>query len=65
MEDFLSFSEHYHFVPVFCNVEAGHEKNNVENSLINYNKELLKLCDQDAHRPHYRKEATVYGEIII
>lgn len=74
--DFLRFSEHYHFVPVFCNVDAGHEKGNVENkvgyhrrnllvpvphlaSLTNYNKELLKQCDQDAQRAHYRKEATI------
>ena len=29
-DDFLRFSEHYRFEAVFCNVEAGHEKGNVE-----------------------------------
>jgi transposase len=75
-EDFLRFKEHYRFEPVFCNVEAGHEKGNVEGkvgyhrrnllvpvprftNLIEYNKELLKQCDRDAEREHYRKEATI------
>lgn len=75
-EDFLRFKEHYRFEPVFCNVEAGHEKGNVESkvgyhrrnllvpvprftSLTEYSKELLKQCDRDAEREHYRKEATI------
>lgn len=29
-DDFIRFSEHYRFEAVFCNVEAGHEKGNVE-----------------------------------
>lgn len=74
--DFLRFQEHYRFEPVFCNVDAGHEKGNVEGkvgyhrrnllvpvprfaSLIEYNKDLFKQCDQDAEREHYRKEATI------
>jgi transposase len=74
--DFLRFQEHYRFEPVFCNVDAGHEKGNVEGkvgyhrrnilvpiphfaSLTEYNKELLKECDRDAEREHYRKEATI------
>ena len=75
-EDFLRFQEHYRFEAVFCNVEAGHEKGNVEGkvgyhrrnllvpiprftSLTEFNKELLKKCDLDAARDHYRKEATI------
>jgi transposase len=75
-DDFLRFSEHYRFEAVFCNVEAGHEKGNVESkvgyhrrnwlvpvphfeSLHDYNQELLKSCDLDADREHYRKDATI------
>jgi transposase len=32
-DDFLRFSEHYGFEAVFCNVEAGHEKGNVESKV--------------------------------
>jgi transposase len=32
-DDFLRFSEHYRFEAVFCNVEAGHEKGNVESKV--------------------------------
>jgi transposase len=75
-DDFLRFSEHYRFEAVFCNVEAGHEKGNVEGKvgyhrrnwlvpvprferLIEFNQGLLKTCDLDAEREHYRKEATI------
>lgn len=75
-KDFLRFQEHYRFAAVFCNIDAGHEKGNVENkvgyhrrnmlvpvprfeSLIEYNKDLLKRCEMDAEREHYRKEATI------
>ena len=75
-DDFLRFSEHYRFEAVFCNVEAGHEKGNVESKvgyhrrnwlvpvprferLADFNQELLKSCDQDAEREHYRKDATI------
>ena len=76
--DFLRFREHYRFDSVFCNVEAGHEKGNVESKvgyhrrnwlvpvprferLTEFNQELLKTCDADAEREHYRKEATIAG----
>jgi transposase len=75
-DDFLRFSEHYGFEAVFCNVEAGHEKGNVESKVgyhrrnwlvpvphferVNdFNQELLKTCDLDADREHYRKDATI------
>ena len=75
-DDFLRFSEHYRFEAVFCNVEAGHEKGNVEGkvgyhrrnwlvplprfeSLAGYNQGLLKTCDADGEREHYRKEGTI------
>jgi transposase len=73
---FLRFCEHYRFEAVFCNVEAGHEKGNVESkvgyhrrnwlvplprfeNLKDYNQELLKSCDRDAAREHYRKDTTI------
>jgi len=78
---FRRFQEHYRFEAVFCNVEAGHEKGNVENKvgyhrinllvpvpsfnrLEEYNQDLLKRCDQDASREHYRKEATI-AELFV
>ena len=75
-DEFLRFSEHYRFEAVFCNVEAGHEKGNVESKvgyhrrnwlvpvprferLTEFNQEMLKTCDLDGEREHYRKEATI------
>ena len=75
-DEFLRFSEHYRFEAVFCNVEAGHEKGNVEGKvgyhrrnwlvpvprfekLTEFNQEMLKTCDLDGEREHYRKEATI------
>jgi len=75
-DDFIRFSEHYRFEAVFCNVEAGHEKGNVESKvgyhrrnwlvpvprferLSDFNQDLLKTCDMDAERDHYRKDATI------
>lgn len=75
-DDFLRFCEHYRFEAVFCNVEAGHEKGNVESKvgyhrrnwlvpvphfqrLSEFNRDLLKTCDADSAREHYRKDATI------
>jgi len=75
-DDFLRFCEHYRFEAVFCNIEAGHEKGNVEGKvgyhrrnwlvpvprferLSDFNQELLKTCDLDGEREHYRKDATI------
>jgi transposase len=75
-DDFMRFCEHYRFEAVFCNVDAGHEKGNVESKvgyhrrnwlvpiprferLDEFNQEMLKTCDLDAEREHYRKDATI------
>lgn len=75
-EGFIRFMEHYQFEAVFCNVDSGNEKGNVEGkvgyhrrnmlvpvprfeSLAEFNKELLKECENDADREHYRKDATI------
>ena len=74
--DFQRFKQHYGFDMVFCNLNAGHEKGNVESKvgyhrrnflapppsferLSDFNKELLKMCDDDRKREHYRKNATI------
>ena len=75
-DDFLRFMQHYRFDAAFCNVNAGHEKGNVEakvgyhrrnllvpvpelHSLTEYNKKLLKECDIDSQREHYRINSTI------
>lgn len=75
-DDFVRFMEHYRFESAFCNVEAGHEKGNVErkvgyhrsnmlvpvpefHSLKEFNEQILKRCDEDSQREHYRKDATI------
>lgn len=40
-DDFLRFKEHYRFEAVFCNVDAGHEKGNVENKVGYHRRNLL------------------------
>jgi transposase len=40
-DDFLRFKEHYRFEAAFCNVEAGHEKGNVENKVGYHRRNLL------------------------
>jgi transposase len=40
-EDFLRFQEHYRFEAVFCNVDAGHEKGNVESKVGYHRRNLL------------------------
>ena len=42
-DDFLRFSEHYRFEAVFCNVEAGHEKGNVERHLMHFDSQKISL----------------------
>ncbi len=40
-DDFLRFMEHYCFEAAFCNVEAGHEKGNVENKVGYHRRNML------------------------
>ena len=40
-DDFLRFQEHYRFEAVFCNVDAGHEKGNVESKVGYHRRNLL------------------------
>ncbi|HHV95274.1 MAG TPA: IS21 family transposase [Clostridiaceae bacterium] len=40
-DDFVRFMEHYRFEAVFCNVDAGHEKGNVENKVGYHRRNML------------------------
>lgn len=40
-EDFMRFMEHYRFEADFCNVDAGHEKGNVENKVGYHRRNML------------------------
>ncbi len=40
-DDFLRFKEHYRFEAAFCNVEAGHEKGNVESKVGYHRRNML------------------------
>lgn len=40
-DDFLRFKEHYRFESAFCNVEAGHEKGNVEGKVGYHRRNML------------------------
>jgi len=40
-DDFLRFQEHYRFEAAFCNVEAGHEKGNVEGKVGYHRRNML------------------------
>lgn len=55
-EDFLRFMEHYRFEAVFCNVEAGHEKGNVESKVGYHRRNLLVPVPQFASLSQYNRE---------
>jgi len=40
-DDFLRFTEHYRFEAAFCNVDAGHEKGNVEGKVGYHRRNML------------------------
>ena len=40
-DDFLRFMEHYRFEAAFCNLDAGHEKGNVENKVGYHRRNML------------------------
>ena len=55
-EDFLRFKEHYGFTPVFCNVEAGHEKGNVESKVGYHRRNLLVPVPRITSLAEFNKE---------
>lgn len=55
-EVFLRFREHYRFEAVFCNVEAGHEKGNVENKVGYHRRNLLVPVPSFTSLKEYNRE---------
>lgn len=54
--DFLRFQEHYRFEAIFCNVEAGHEKGNVESKVGYHRRNLLVPRPNIASLKEYNQE---------
>jgi transposase len=54
--DFLRFMEHYRFESVFCNIEAGHEKGNVENKVGYHRHNLLVPVPHFGSLTDYNRE---------
>jgi transposase len=55
-EDFLRFQEHYRFTPVFCNIEAGHEKGNVEGKVGYHRRNMLVPVPHFTSLTEFNKE---------
>ena len=55
-EEFLRFQEHYRFETVFCNVEAGHEKGNVESKVGYHRRNLLVPVPRFTDLARYNQE---------
>jgi len=55
-DDFLRFMEHYRFEAAFCNVEAGHEKGNIENKVGYHRRNLLVPVPRFKSLSEFNKE---------
>lgn len=55
-DDFLRFMEHYQFEAAFCNVEAGHEKGNIENKVGYHRRNLLVPVPRFKSLSEFNKE---------
>lgn len=53
--DFLRFQEHYRFEAIFCNLDAGHEKGNVENKVGYHRRNLLVPVPRFTSLAEYNK----------
>ena len=56
-DDFIRFSEHYRFEAVFCNVEAGHEKGNVESKVGYHRRNWLVPVPRFEKLSEFNREA--------
>lgn len=54
--DFLRFQEHYRFEAVFCNLDSGHEKGNVENKVGYHRRNLLVPIPRFSCLAEYNQE---------
>lgn len=55
-EDFVRFMEHYRFETAFCNVNAGHEKGNVEGKVGYHRRNMLVPVPQFESLAEFNKE---------
>jgi transposase len=55
-DDFLRFKEHYRFEAVFCNVNAGHEKGNIEAKVGYYRRNMLVPVPRFGNLTEFNKE---------
>lgn len=55
-DDFIRFKEHYRFNAAFCNVEAGHEKGNVESKVGYHRRTLLVPVPRFTSLKEWNKE---------
>lgn len=55
-DDFLRFKEHYRFESAFCNVEAGHEKGNVEGKVGYHRRNMLVPVPRFENLAAFNKE---------
>jgi transposase len=61
-DDFLRFMEHYRFEAAFCNVDAGHEKGNVENKVGYHRRNMLVPVPRFVDISEFNKELLVRCE---
>ena len=54
--DFLRFQEHYRFEAIFCNLDSGHEKGNVENRVGYHRRNLLVPVPRFSRLAEYNQE---------
>jgi transposase len=55
-DDFLRFMEHYRFEAAFCNVDAGHEKGNVEGKVGYHRRNMLVPVPRFENLAEFNKE---------
>jgi transposase len=61
-DDFLRFMEHYQFEAAFCNVNAGHEKGNVEGKVGYHRRNMLVPVPAFDHLKNFNKDLLVQCE---
>ena len=61
-DDFLRFKEHYRFEAAFCNVDAGHEKGNVENKVGYHRRNMLVPVPRFENLSEFNKDLLIQCE---
>jgi transposase len=61
-DDFLRFKEHYRFEAAFCNVDAGHEKGNVESKVGYHRRNMLVPVPRFESLSEFNKDLLIQCE---